>query len=113
MAGIHLNRWIEGRRRILRLLGTFDATAARELLAHVHREEERDIVIDVALVRGFDEVGVAALARLVQGSGDRRIALRGLSTHQLRILRYLGAGLSEVASRSPEGTCASRGSSPE
>jgi len=96
MAGIRLNRWIEGGRRVLRLLGTFDDTAARELLTHIQREAERDIVIDVALVSGFDEVGVAALARLAESSDERRIALRGLSTHQLRILRYLGAGLSQV-----------------
>ena len=39
--------------------------------------------------------------RLVEGSDDQRIVLRGLTTHQRRILRYLGArlgaGLSEVA----------------
>ena len=96
MAGIRLNRWIEGGRRVLRLLGTFDGAAARELLTHIQLEAERDIVIDVALVSGFDEVGVAALARLAESSDERRIALRGLSTHQLRILRYLGAGLSQV-----------------
>ncbi len=100
MAGIHLNRWIEGGRRVLRLLGTFDGAAARELLTHIQHEAERDIVIDVALVSGFDEVGVAALARLVESSDKRRIALRGLSTHQLRILRYLGAGLSQVGAGS-------------
>jgi anti-anti-sigma regulatory factor len=96
MAGMHLNRWIEGGRRVLRLLGTFDGDAAHRLLALIHEESEHDIVIDVALVRGFDEVGVATLARLVESSSDRRIALRGLSAHQLRVLRYLGAGLSEV-----------------
>ena len=97
MSGFHLNRWIEGGRRVLRLIGTLDGTAARKLLGRVQSEREHDIVIDVGSVRGFDEVGVAALARLVETSGHRRIALRGLSTHQLRILRYLGAGLSQVA----------------
>jgi len=96
MAGIRLNRWIEGGRRVLRLLGTFDGAAARELLTQIQLEAEREIVIDVALVSGFDEVGVAALARLAESSDERRVALRGLSTHQLRILRYLGAGLSQV-----------------
>jgi anti-anti-sigma regulatory factor len=96
MAGIHVKHWIEGGRRVLRLLGTFDGEAARVLLDRLRSEPERDLVIDVALVRGFDEVGVAALARLVEGSKEYRIALRGLSTHQLRILRYLGAGLSGV-----------------
>ena len=96
MAGIQLKHWIEGGRRVLRLLGSFDGEAARDLLDRLRSEPGRDIVIDVALVRDFDEVGVAALARLVEGSKHHRIALRGLSAHQLSILRYLGAGLSTV-----------------
>ena len=100
MAGFQLKRWVEGGRRFLRLLGTFDAAAARDLLRHLQSEVEREIVIDVSFVRGFDEVGVAALARLVETRAERRIALRGLSTHQLRILRYLGASLSEMSAGS-------------
>ena len=96
MTGIHVKHWIEGGRRVLRVLGTFDGEAARDLLHRIRSEPERDLVIDVALVRDFDEVGVAALARLVEGSKDYRIALRGLSAHQMRILRYLGTGLSTV-----------------
>jgi anti-anti-sigma regulatory factor len=96
METIRVSRWIEDGRRVLRLLGTFDAAAARALLGHIREESEHDIVIDVALVREFDEVGVAALARVVDASEDRRIAVRGLSTHQVRILRYLGAGLAHV-----------------
>lgn len=94
MSRIHLSHWVERGRRVLRLLGPFDADAAGGLLQEIRRAGEREIVIDVALVRGLDEVGVAALARLA--GGDRRIALRGLSTHQHRILRHLGAGLSEL-----------------
>ena len=94
---IQLSRWAEGGRRMLRLLGTFDGEAVRELLDDIHAEPERDIVVDVSLVRGFDEVGVAALARLVEATEDHRIAIRGLSTHHLRILRYLGSALSSIA----------------
>lgn len=95
MTGFHLNRWIEGGRRVLRLLGTFDGASADALLRQIRRESDRNIVVDVTLLRGFDEVGVAALARLVHRS-DGRIALRGLSLHQLRVLRYLGVALSGV-----------------
>jgi len=91
MTGIRLTHSIEGSRRVLRLLGTFDGSAAREVLGFIRSEPEmRDIVIDVAGVRGFDEVGVAALARLSDSIEMCRIALRGLSAPQLRILRYLG-----------------------
>lgn len=102
MAGIHVKSRTDGGRRVLRLLGTFDGGAARELMERLRCEPERDIVIDVALVRGFDEVGVAALARLAEGDRRHRIALRGLSEHQLWILRYLGAGLSEVTGAAAE-----------
>lgn len=97
MEHLRMSRWVEGGRRVLRLLGSFDAPAARELLGRIREASEREIVIDVGLVRDLDEVGVAALARLVHGHDARRIALRGLSVHQLRILRHLGAGLSRVA----------------
>ena len=93
MPHFHLSRWMEGGRRVLRLLGTLDGDAANALMREIRRESELDLAVDVALVRGFDEVGVAALARLAQRS-DGRIVLRGLSHHQLRILRYLGVGLS-------------------
>jgi ABC-type transporter Mla MlaB component len=93
---IRLDRWSEGGRRILRLFGTFDGDAALDLVDAIRREVSPDVVVDVALVRGFDEVGVATLARLLDTGAGRRIALRGLSTHQLRILRYLGVRLSGV-----------------
>lgn len=69
-----MKHWIEGGRRVLRIPGTFDGEAVRDV----------------------DEVGVAALARLVERSKNYRIALRGLSAHQRRILRHLGAWLSDV-----------------
>jgi hypothetical protein len=97
MRNLSLSRFTEAGRRVLRVLGTFDADAARELIAEVCRDPAREVVVDVALVRGFDEVGVAALARLVRLGGGRKVTLRGLSTHQLRILRYLGLELSALA----------------
>jgi anti-anti-sigma regulatory factor len=95
MSGIQFSHWIDRGRRVLRVLGTFDGHAAIRLLEEIRRARERDLVVDVALVRGLDEVGLATLARLA-GGGDRRIALRGLSSRQQRILRYLGAELAAL-----------------
>lgn len=100
MSGIHVSRWLEQGRQVLRLLGTFDGEAAAELLEQVCLAQERDIVIDVALVRGLDEVGVATLARLAGSRDDRRITLRGLSRHQHRILRHLGTALAALGTGS-------------
>lgn len=82
-------------RRVLRLLGTFDGRAAARLLEEIRQANGSDLVIDVGFVRGLDEVGLATLARLA-GDGGPRIALRGLSSHQQRILRYLGAELAAL-----------------
>lgn len=100
MSGIHVNRWLEQGHQVLRLLGTFDGEGAAQLLSQLSLEQERDVVIDVALVRGLDEVGVATLARLAGSSGDRRITLRGLTRHQHRILRHLGAALAALGTGS-------------
>ncbi len=94
MSTIHVSRWIERGRRVLRLLGTFDGEGAARLVEEVRRAGERELVIDVRRVSGLDEVAVAALARLA-GAG-RRIAIRGLSARQHRALRDLGASLSAL-----------------
>ncbi len=100
MSGIQVDRWFEQGRQVLRLLGTFDGEAADHLLAQLSLEQERSIVIDVALVRGLDEVGVATLARLAESGDERRITLRGLTRHQHRILRHLGAALAALGTGS-------------
>ena len=87
----------EGRRRVLWVRGALDAAAATELLTRVRDVSERDVVVDLGLVRELDEVGVAAIARLAAASGDRRVALRGISSRTLRLLRLLGARLSRIA----------------
>ncbi len=92
----HVRRWMEEGRRVLQVRGTFDGEAAYELLRELRRDPEQEVVIDLGDVGGFDEVGVAALARLVERGGGWRVALRGLSLRQLRILRHLGASLSAV-----------------
>ena len=95
MSGIHFSQWLDRGRRVLRVLDTFDEHAAIRLLDEIRQATGRDLVVDVALVRGLDEVGLATLARLANGS-DRRIALRGLSSRQQRILRGLGAELATL-----------------
>ena len=96
MPKIQLTNWFERGRRVLRVLGTFDADASRELGEELGRGEGHEVVIDVSLVRGLDDVGVVRLAQLAQRDPSGSIALRGLNTHQRRILRYLGTNLSDV-----------------
>jgi anti-anti-sigma regulatory factor len=79
----------EGGRTVIRLSGVFDRTSAAELAERLEAERGAEVVLDFSLVREFADLGVAALAHELAG-GDRRLLLRGLRQHQLRIFRYFG-----------------------
>jgi len=70
--------------------GTFDAPAAREVAQALARADARlEVRIDLTRVGGFHDVGVAILAQALAGR-PHHVDVRGLRTHQLRLLRYLG-----------------------
>ncbi len=75
---------------LIRLEGTFDEKAAREVLARVSAAPPTsEIYVDLARVRDFHDHGVALLAEAI-GKAHRRVSVRGLRQHQYRMLRYLG-----------------------
>ena len=80
----------EGARTVIRVAGVFDRASAFELRDRLEREVARDLVLDFSLVREFADLGVATLAHGLAGGADRRLHLRGLRQHQLRIFRYFG-----------------------
>jgi hypothetical protein len=89
-AGCTIERDHEGPHTIIRVSGTFDRTSAFELTRRLQGEPRGEpVVLDFSLVREFADLGVAALASGLSG-GDRRLQLRGLRQHQLRIFRYFG-----------------------
>jgi anti-anti-sigma regulatory factor len=83
-------RETEGPRTVLRLSGVFDRDSVSELREELARSAAEDVVLDFSLVREFADLGVAALARDLASARDRRLSLRGLRTHQLRLFRYFG-----------------------
>jgi anti-anti-sigma regulatory factor len=87
-----IEREHEGDRTIIRLSGTFDRASAHELTERLQQEPGDDLVLDFSLVREFADLGVAALAHGLAGA-DRRLLLRGLRQHQLRIFRYFGVNV--------------------
>ncbi len=89
MPGCSIHRETEGDRTVIRVAGVFDRTSAVELRDRVEREPSSDLVLDFSLVREFGDLGVATLAHGLAGA-DRRLHLRGLRQHQLRIFRYFG-----------------------
>lgn len=79
----------------IRLDGVFDGARAWDLrrrLEALPETPETRVVVDFSKVREFYDFGVAILAH---GLSERhhllpRVILRGLRTHQLRLLRYFG-----------------------
>jgi hypothetical protein len=81
---------------VVRFDGVFDMAAAEnalKVLAQVPAGSE--IYIDLTQVREFHDRGVALLAEGLANS-SRRVAVRGLGTHQYRMLRYMGVNPSAL-----------------
>ncbi len=89
MRGCSIIKELEGGRTVIRVAGVFDRASAFELRDRLEREPANDLVLDFSLVREFADLGVATLAHGLAG-GERRLRLRGLREHQLRIFRYFG-----------------------
>jgi anti-anti-sigma regulatory factor len=98
MPECHISREPDGERIVYRLSGMFDRGGAWALREHLEREPARDVLLDFSQVRDFSDLGVAVLAHGLT-SGARRVAFRGLRTHQLRIFRYCGVPVDELAAR--------------
>jgi hypothetical protein len=73
---------------IIELDGTFDKPAAQRLALALEEAGDRDVRVDLSRVKDFHDFGVADLGRAL--AGRRRVSVRGLRTHQVRLLRYLG-----------------------
>jgi hypothetical protein len=77
---------------VVRVDGTFDAKAASRLsgwLAEI--PVDAALVVDFAAVRECQDLGLAAVARDL--AAREGLAVRGLTRHQERMLRYLGVDL--------------------
>jgi anti-anti-sigma regulatory factor len=85
-----------GGRVTFRVAGVFDRNSAWNLREKLELEPEADVLVDFSLVRDFSDLGVAVLAHALAGAG-RRVALRGLRQHQLRIFRYCGVSVEELS----------------
>jgi ABC-type transporter Mla MlaB component len=73
----------------LSVAGPFDLPAARRIVhALADTSEETLVHIDLTRVSHFDDSGVALLGRAL--ARHRRAEVRGLRSHQVRLLRYLG-----------------------
>jgi hypothetical protein len=73
---------------VIQACGTFDEPAAERVVKALDgATPELEVRIDLTQVSDFHDFGVAVLGRALS---RRRVAVRGLRTHQIRLLRYLG-----------------------
>ena len=93
-----ISREPDGERVVFRVAGAFDRTAAWSLREQVEREAAREVLLDFSLVRDFSDLGVAVLAHGLTAA-RRRVLFRGLRQHQLRVFRYCGVAVEELAAR--------------
>jgi anti-anti-sigma regulatory factor len=68
--------------------GTFDVPAAERVARELQAAPDAEVRIDLTQVRDFHDFGVAVLARALVSR--RQVDVRGLRTHQIRLLKYLG-----------------------
>lgn len=96
MHGSSIVRELEGGLVVIRIGGVFNRASAFELRERLEREAAAEVVLDFSLVHEFADLGVAALAHGIAGL-ERRVRLRGLRAHQLRIFRYFGVDVGRPA----------------
>jgi len=94
---------VRGRGEVLiELERPFDLPAAKRLAVALERASSGGVVrIDFARVASFEDFGLALLAQALRETRAARVALRGLRTHQLRILRYFGLDAARLRARVP------------
>ncbi len=79
---------MEPQRQVISMDGIFDLPAAQQVARALEAAPAgQEVRLDLSRVREFHDFSVAVLARALQG---RRVDVRGLRVHQLRLLRYMG-----------------------
>lgn len=87
---------------VVELEGAFDVPAAKRVGGLLERARPGDAIrIDAARVSAFEDFGLAVLAQALGETRAARVALRGLRSHQLRILRYFGVDPARLRMRAP------------
>lgn len=79
---------VEAKPLVIHADGTFDVPAAERVARAIQAANGLDVRVDLTQVRDFHDFGVAVLARAL--ATRRQVEVRGLRTHQIRLLRYLG-----------------------
>lgn len=86
--------------RLLRLKGVFDLRAARIVARALRRAGAGAggaLLVDLGHIREFHDGAIALLGQaLAAGGATAGVVVRGLTQHQVRLLRYLGVDLAAL-----------------
>ena len=83
-----MTRQQDGQRCVLRLEGSFDGAACRELFEKLAEERGEELLLDFSAAGNIDDRGLGKLADALRERPG--VHLVGLREHQLRLLAYLG-----------------------
>jgi hypothetical protein len=75
---------------VIRMDGVFDIDSVQAIRSRIEDlPGDAEVYVDLSRVREFHDRAVALLADVIAAAAAR-ISVRGLRTHQYRMLRYLG-----------------------
>jgi anti-anti-sigma regulatory factor len=93
-AALHIRREENAGRTTLWLEGTFDRSTAQQLGESI-AEVNGPVVVDFSQVRTFKDSAVDVLTRAMKEG----VSLRGIGSHQERLLRYFGLATERPSER--------------
>ena len=103
MPGCSLEREVDGSTARYTICGKFEGACAWDLAARVEKEPLQELLLDFSQCGEFVDYGIAVLAGALLSASGKRIHLRGLRQHQLRLFKYFGVDADDLSRRGPPG----------
>ena len=99
MSSCTVQREVSGTTAQYRVNGKFEGACAWDLSARLEKEPLPELTLDFSQVAEFVDYGVAVLANALLSLPSKRINLKGLRQHQLRLFKYFGVDADELVNR--------------
>ncbi len=96
MSSCCISQGIENGQATFVLVGRFEGADAWDLVSRLNAEPRVEVVLDFSRVDEFVDYSIAVLASALLGLAEKRVHLRGIRTHQLRMLHYFGVEPSDL-----------------
>jgi len=97
MPGCNLEREVTGTVAWYRISGRFEGACAWDLAGRLGQEALGEMVLDFSQAAEFVDYGIAVLANALLALSHKRVHLRGLRQHHLRLFKYFGVDADALA----------------